>query len=194
MKDELRKFINQFQFLTPQEVEMVIEQTNLRFYRKGTLLLSEGQTSKYCYAVIKGIVREFYIIDGIEKTTSFFTEGQPVNSFTSYSQQKPSKHYLSCEEDCVLTLGTQKLEDEMCERIPRLRKFIQKEVEKGTGELQDKLAFFVMSSPEQRFLNLMKEQPNLINRVAQHQIASYLGIKPESLSRIKKRLYQKEKA
>jgi CRP-like cAMP-binding protein len=55
------------------------------------------------------------------------------------------------------------------------------------------MASFLTSSPEERFSNLMKNNPSLMNRVPQHQIASYLGVTPESLSRIKKRAYQKKR-
>jgi signal-transduction protein with cAMP-binding, CBS, and nucleotidyltransferase domain len=192
MNKDLISFLENFKILTKQEIEIIADHTNLREFKKGTILLSEGVVSKECYAVIKGCVREYYIVDGDEKTTAFFTEGQPVTSFTSYASEKASKHYLVCAEDSLLTVGNQSLEKEMCERIPRLESFIRQEVEKQTGELQNKLASFMTTSPEQRFLKLMETNPGLTNRVPQHQIASYLGITPESLSRIKKRVYAKK--
>jgi CRP-like cAMP-binding protein len=155
-------------------------------------LLKEGRISKECYAVVRGCIREFYIKDGLEKTTAFFTEGQSVNSFSSYTNQVPSKHFLECSEDCLLTVGNQSLVDQMCERLPQLTEFIKTEVEKDAGELQERMASFMTSSPEERFTDLMENNPSLMNRVPQHQIASYLGVTPESLSRIKKRSYQKK--
>jgi CRP-like cAMP-binding protein len=153
--------------------------------------LKEGQIAAECYAVIRGCVREYYIKDGDEKTTAFFTEGQAVNSFSSYTNQERSKHYLICAEDCLLTVGTQSLVDDMCERLPRLTTFLQSETEKEFGALQDRMASFMISTPEERFLELMESNPGLLNRVPQHQIASYLGVTPESLSRIKRRTYKK---
>ncbi|MFK8046046.1 MAG: Crp/Fnr family transcriptional regulator, partial [Crocinitomicaceae bacterium] len=153
----------------------------------------EGNISTECYAVISGCVREYYIKDGVEKTTAFFTEGQSVNSFSSYTNQVPSKHYLECSENCILTVGNQNLIDEMCKRIPRLTKFIKSEVEKEAGSLQERMAFFMTSSPEQRFSDLLENNPSLLSRVPQHQIASYLGVTPESLSRIKKRTHLRKK-
>lgn len=189
MKQELIKFLEGFQVLKKDEIEIIAEHTNLKNFKKGSVLLTAGKVSKNCYSVIKGCVREYYIVDGVEKTTAFFTEGQPVSSFTSYTNETASKHYLVCAEDCLLTVSNQSLEEEMCRRIPRLESIIRQEVEKGTGELQDKLASFMTTSPEQRFLKLMEDNPGLAGRVPQHQIASYLGITPESLSRIKKRVH-----
>lgn len=142
--------------------------------------------------MIRGCVREFYLKDGLEKTTAFFMEGQSVNSFSSYTNKVPSKHSLECSENCLLTVGNQSLVDQMCERIPRLTEFIKNEVEKDAGELQERIASFMISSPEERFSGLMENNASLMNRVPQHQIASYLGVTPESLSRIKKRAYQKK--
>lgn len=190
MEEDLRAFITSFGFLTPEEVNTVVENTVVKTFKKGTVLLHEGEVSKECFAVIKGCVREYYLKDGLEKTTAFFTEGEPVNSFSSYTNQIPSKHFLECAEDCTMTVGNQSLVDEMCERIPRLTDFIRREVERDTGKLQERMATFMTSTPEERFTHLMETNPGLINRVPQHQIASYLGVTPESLSRIKKRLYK----
>lgn len=189
-KEEFRKFISNFSFLTADEAETIAENTVLKEFKIGTLLLEEGNVSKECYAVIRGCVREYFIKDGIEKTTAFFTEGQSVNSFSSYTNQVASKHYLVCAEDCLLTVGNQSLVDQMCARIPRLTEFIRTEVEKDAGALQERMAAFMTSSPEERFTDLLKNNPGLMNRVPQHQIASYLGVTPESLSRIKKRAYK----
>lgn len=189
-KEEFRKFVSNFSFLTPEEADTIVEHTVLKEFKKGTMLLEEGNVSKECYAVIRGCVREYFIKDGIEKITAFFTEGQAVNSFSSYTNQVPSKHYLVCSEDCLLTVGNQSLVDQMCERIPRLTEFIRTEVEKDAGALQERMAAFMTSSPEERFTDLLENNPGLMNRVPQHQIASYLGVTPESLSRIKKRAYK----
>jgi len=85
MKEEFRSFVSSFPFLQPDEVNVIVENTRLKEFKKGTTLLEEGQVSSSCYAVIIGCVREYYIKDGIDKTTAFFTEGEPVNSFSSYS-------------------------------------------------------------------------------------------------------------
>ena len=192
MKEELRKMLLNYPLLSEEEIDLIVENANVQLFKKGTKLLSEGQVSKECYSVLKGIVREFYMVDGEEKTTAFFTEGQAVNSFSSYSDKKPSKHYLVCSTDCMLTVGNEALEEEMCKRIPKLESIIRKELERVSGLAQDEFASFITSSPEQRYLNFIESRPNLFNRIPQHQIASYLGITAESLSRIRKRIFSKK--
>lgn len=193
MKEMFKSFVESFQFLAPDEVQIIVDNSVLRSLKKGGFLLKEGEVSRECHAVIKGCVREFIIKDGIEKTVSFFTEGDPVNTFSSAVQGTPSKSYLECLEDCVVTVGTDSLIDEMIEHIPRLEHFMRVEVEKEAGKIQDRLSDFMISTPEERFVSLINTQPNLIHRVPQILIASYIGVTPESYSRIKKRVFEKIK-
>lgn len=188
MHEVLRQFVTAFDMLTKEEVELIVDNADIRQFKKGTVLLREGQVARECYFVLKGLVREYYIKDGEERSTNFYTEMQPVNSFTSHTQGKPSQYFLVCAEDCVVTVGNDSLEQEMCKRIPRLEGIIRQEVEQHTGKVQDDMAKFITSSPEERYMNLLENRPELLNRVPQHQIAGYLGMKPESLSRIRKRL------
>lgn len=191
MKNELRQFINSFGFLTSEEVEIVVENSNLKAFQKGDLLLKQGQISKECFTVIKGFVREYKIIDGVEKTTAFFMEGEAVNSFSSYTNNTPSDYYIECLEDSVLAVGTESLIEALCELIPRLSTFIMKETGKEAGKFQERLVQFTSSTPEQRFVYLLENNPQLVSRASQIHLASYIGVTPESFSRIKKRVYSK---
>lgn len=190
-REILFNYVSGFSLLTEQEVDEIVNNANIQSFESGHLLLREGQVAKHCYFVLKGMVREYYLKDGEEKSTAFYVEGEPVNSFTSLTSGSPSKHFLVCSEDCVLTLGTQSLEAEMCERIPRLAQIIREEVERHTGIVKDQMANFMMSSPEERYIDLQRNKPALLQRVPQHQLASYIGVAPESLSRIRKRLLTK---
>jgi CRP-like cAMP-binding protein len=192
MNPELIQFLSNFQMLTKEEVLIIAEHTHVKEFKKGLILLKEGEVCKSCYSVLKGCVREYIIKDGEEKTTAFFTEGDAIASFTSSTTKKPSKHFLECTEDSLLTVSNQDLESKICKLIPRLESIIRFEVEKNAGKEHDHLSKFISSSPEERYLDFQENRPELFNRIPQHQIASYLGIKPESLSRIRKRLSLKK--
>lgn len=186
-----KTLVEGFELLKKHEIEIIVNSAKLKHFAKGEYLLQAGQISKHCYLVVSGLVREFHISNGDEKTTEFYYEGSPVNSFTSSLEQSPSKSNLIAAEDTWVTVGTQSLELAMCQQIPRLEHIIRVEVERNTGVLQNKLATFISSSPQERYTNLLSERPDLFQRVPQHQIASYLGITPESLSRLRKRLLEK---
>jgi CRP-like cAMP-binding protein len=186
--NELTAFLRNFPILTEEEIQLIVDKTNIREFSKGTFLLREGEVSAGCYLVLKGCVREFFLKDGEEKSTAFYTEGDLVNSFTSSTNKTPSRYNFVCAEDCVLTVSNSALEEEMCRLIPRLESIIRVEVENNNGKTQDELARFMTSSAEDRYLHLLETRPELLNRIPQHQIASYLGVTPESLSRIRKRV------
>ncbi len=78
----------------------------------------------------------------------------------------------------------------MYHKYSQLETMTRKMMEINLGEVQEEFAAFIQSSPEERYKTIVRKRPNLVDRVPQHQLASYLGITPESLSRIKKRMYK----
>lgn len=189
---ELSDYAAVMDTLTDDEKAFIWERTPVKFFKKGTILLREGEIADKSYFSFEGCVRQYYLVDGIEKTTFFYTEGQSISSFQSSSTKTPSKHYLECVEDCKLSVSTYESEQEMYSRFPKFKMLCLKETEKQLGKYQEMLAHYITSSPEERYLNLLETRPGLLNRVPQHQIASYLGVKPESLSRIRKRISLKQ--
>ena len=91
-------------------------------------------------------------------------------------------------EDSTLVVCYPDRAEAMFKRFPKFESLCRILTEEDLGKTQEAFATFVISSPEERYLNLLKNRPGLINRVPQYQLASYLGIKPESLSRIRKRI------
>ena len=186
LKEKIRAMISQMQVLTNGEIELIVDKTIVDAFSKGTFLLKEGQIPTKCYMVVEGCVREYIIKDGEEKSTAFFTEGETFTPQSSKS--KPSKHYWKCEEECILTISNKGFEEEIRAALPRLDAAFQEIAIEKLNKAKEEYTLFVTSSPEERYLNLLKTRPSLLNRIPQHQIASYLGIKPQSLSRIRKRL------
>ncbi len=183
-------YMRQIVPLSEAEIGMILELIKVRSFEKGTTLLREGQVGNTCYFVLEGCVRQYYLVDGEEKTTNFFTEGMPISSTFVYDE-KPSKFYLICNEECTLVEGRPEDEKTFFETMPRMETLNRMGVEMELQKSQEILAEFIMSSPEERYLNLLQSRPDLLDRVPQYQLASYLGVTPESLSRIRKRIMQK---
>ncbi|MDX2283600.1 MAG: Crp/Fnr family transcriptional regulator [Bacteroidia bacterium] len=157
-------------------------------YPQGTVLLQPDSIACRCYWVLKGCVRQYLLAGGQEKTTAFFTENQAVADFASYARQQPAGHYWVCLEDCVLLAGDLGEEHRMYEAFPALELVTRRMMAEDFGEMQHQWAAFMTRSPEERYLHLLGTRPDLLQRVPQHQLASYLGVTPESLSRIRRRL------
>ncbi len=191
MENEIVKYLSKYIPVTRELEEEIGKIEFIRSYKKGTFLLREGKISNECYFIIKGCIRSYYIKDGDEKTTEFYTEEQAAIP-SAYGKKTPSEHYLECVEDTIAGVGTPELEAEMYLKFPQIESLNRALGEAIMANYIDSFAEFKMASPEERYLNLLKTRPGLIQRVPQHQIASYLGIKPESLSRIRKRTANKK--
>mgnify|MGYP003484294077 CR=1 FL=1 len=160
-------------------------------FKKGTMLLREGQVQVNSYFILEGCIREYILIDGEEKTTNFFTEEQWVVSINSISQQIPSNHFLECSLDSTLVVGNRQKEEGLYRQFPKLETISRKVMEKVFAGQQEIMASYTTDTPEQRYLKLLKSRPDLFQKIPQYQIASYVGVKPESLSRIRKRIAHK---
>lgn len=185
------KLLNYFQRIMPLsevEINAIVGTMSIRQYKKGTVLLEEGQISTEVYFVLEGCVRQYYLVDGDEKTNNFFTEEQWVISMNSFGQNIPSNHFLDCCMDCSLVVGNREKEEHLYKQFPKFETISRKVMEKVFAEQQEIMSSYSTDTPEQRYVKLLQSRPDLFQKIPQYQIASYVGVKPESLSRIRKRL------
>lgn len=188
MEQKLLDYFSKILPLTKEEIDGIIATLTIKKYSKGTILLKEGEVSTETYFVLEGCVRQYFLIDGEEKTNNFFTEEQWVISMQSMSNSIPSKHFLECIDACSLVVGNREKEEDLYQKFPKLETVSRKVMEKVFAEQQELSGSYFTDTPEERYLNLIRTRPSLLQRVPQYIIASYIGVKPESLSRIRKRL------
>jgi CRP-like cAMP-binding protein len=191
MKNLLFDFISKYISLTEEEKKTLIDLQLFHSFKKGTVLLKEGQKSNTGYFVLKGCIRTYYVLDGEEKTTAFYTEME-VFTPPCVLDKKPSEFYVSCVEDSILTISDPSMDEEIFQKFPKFETMCRVLSEELLAKQQLDFDVFKTSSPEQRYLKLLENRPDLIQRVPQYQLASFLGIKPQSLSRIRARVFERK--
>ena len=185
------KFVNYFSKVSPlseAESKAIEENMCIKVFKKGDFLLKEGQISVDTYFIMEGCVREFIVVDGEEKTTNFFTEEQWVISLNNFNSTSHAENNLECVEDTTVSVGNEEQAQKLFKIFPRFETIARAIVEADFVEQKKLLTSYLTDSPEQRYLKLLKSRPDIFQRVPQYQIASYVGVKPESLSRIRKRI------
>jgi CRP-like cAMP-binding protein len=189
LKGILFKYLAKYTSFSEEEQQVIASEIRVEEYKKGTILLWQGDVPTKCYFVLKGCIRQ-YAVDalGREVTSNFYTEEQAVVIYNEHSESKTSKYTLTCLEDCVLVVGDLATINDTYNKYPGLESMTNRMTVEIFGSVQEDFANFIASSPEERFKSLLYKRPGLIDRVPQHQLASFLGVTPESLSRIKKRI------
>lgn len=156
-----------------------------------TRLLNEGQVPKKMYLIEKGCIRVWLNNEGKDITTQFFFENESVGSIESFLKNIPSPTILETIEPSILWWVAKNDLNRIIEEIkeiPSLRdKFINKIFERTFAYMKYFISA-IKDTPQQRYLDLLRERPQVVQRVPQHYIASYLGITKVHLSRIKSQL------
>jgi CRP-like cAMP-binding protein len=152
-------------------------------------LYREGQIIRHTCFVVKGCLRNYYANEqGDERIIFFAEENWWVGDLVSFLQEVPTKLNLQAIEDSELLVISKKNFEQGLKNFPGFLEYYQKGTQKTSTKLQEQLGQSSTDTAESKYLRLLKERPSLLLRVPQHQIATYLGITPESLSRLRKKL------
>jgi CRP-like cAMP-binding protein len=161
-----------------------------------TILLDEGETAKKLFLIEKGCVRVWFNNNGKDITIQFFFENNMVASVESFIKKMPSPVTIETIEPSIVWWIHKKDLDRILEEIkdvPQLRDLFINGIFERTFDYMKHFISSIKDTPQERYLNLLKEKPEIVKRVPQHYIASYLGITTVHLSRIKGRLVREKK-
>ncbi len=189
MPDRVVEFVSRIITLDEEQREALRSVIKVKRIKRKEYLLREGQVCNFATYIVKGSLRYYYLQQGEEYTGQFFFENSWYADFESYLTGKPTEENIQALEDCeVLLLYKHDLEV-LYKQYPIFEKFGRVSVEQAFLGLKNKNKMLTLESPEERYLSLVNDRPIVFGRVPLKYIASYLSIKPESLSRIRKRLY-----
>jgi CRP-like cAMP-binding protein len=189
----IHQTVSQVASLSPREKRIFEEAFTFRQVPKKFRLIQEGKVAKELYFVNRGLLRLFYTKAGEEITAFIFQEGLFGSAYDSFLRQSPSIQSLETLEDCELLVISKEQMDELYNKLPIMNTITRKIAEQRFINAQKILSSFILDSPEERYRKFEEEHRDLIQRVPLHYIASFLGITPVSLSRIRKRLMGKGK-
>ncbi|WP_430612553.1 Crp/Fnr family transcriptional regulator [Flavobacterium sp. JP2137] len=152
-----------------------------------TMLLKEGEIAKQAFYIEKGCLRICFNNEGKDITFQFFFEGESVSSIESFRTNQPSLFTIESIENCVLYAISKNDLEIITETSATIKNQIDKYIFERLIFYQKLFLSRIKDNPEKRYLELLKNNPKILHRVPQHYIASYLGITPVSLSRIRNR-------
>ncbi|WP_192349114.1 Crp/Fnr family transcriptional regulator [Algoriphagus sp. Y33] len=156
-----------------------------------TELVSFDKQTDELFFLLKGCIRKYYTKDGEQITIYIMTENNFIGAFDSFITGKKSNETIECLEPCELLILKKADLDRLYKKIPLMNEFVRKILEQTLIQFQQALTSFILDSPEERYTKLLSQNPEILQRVPQHMLATYLGITATSLSRIRKRIFEK---
>ena len=174
------------------EYEFYCSLLKRRIVKKREHYLQAGEISRATAYVDKGCLRQYIIGDHAKEIViQFALEDYWIGDLESFHFEKPSSFYIQALEDSELMLLSRDNFLRVCEELPKYKTFHDDKVQRNHFATLKRLSIAKLGTPEEKYLLLMKDQPQLFQRIPLHYIASYLSIEPESLSRLRKRLTEK---
>jgi CRP-like cAMP-binding protein len=188
MFEQIRQSISHFITLNKEELDFFYSLLSRKELKKKELLLRSGQNCRNIYFINKGCIRYFYLVDGEEKTAQFFFENAWYTDYESFLTGDPSENFVDALEDTELLCLEKSNLEKLYSSIPKFERFGRIVAENAYLGIRYRTKTLTNLTAEERYLKLIKERPKVFDRVPQYYIASYLNIKPQSLSRIRKKI------
>ncbi|MDY8136352.1 Crp/Fnr family transcriptional regulator [Aquimarina sp. 2201CG5-10] len=189
--EDLKQKILSYTDVSKADMEFAIQFYKKETFKKGTLLLEPGQYIDTFYFMKQGCVSYYTVEQGTTQVMEFFTEGYFFTDLFAYIQEIPSDAYLEVTENSVVFSISKKDVQKVFDHSHKLERFGRLSMQKAFIVNFQRINQIRNLSNQERYIRLLEKRPSLFQRVPQYLIASYLGITPVGLSKIRKRLAQK---
>lgn len=184
----ISKFIN----LDKAETDFFISILQYKLVKKKQFLLRPGEICKYKIFVTAGCLKNYTVDEnGFEHIGMFAVESWWTGDFHSFLTSKPSVHYIEALENTEVLLISKENAEKLYEKIPKFERFFRIQFQKALVSLYQRIHLGISLSAGERYLQFIDKYPQLEQRITQKQVAAYLGITPEYLSFIRRRVVKK---
>jgi CRP-like cAMP-binding protein len=175
--------------LTEEEQEFIKKYLTVKKLRKRQYLLQEGDVCKAVAFVERGVMRLYRVNeDSTEHIVAFALEGSFMTDLYCFLTNEPFTYNIDAIEDSELVLITRPANDELRKLASKYQEFIFQETSEAYIQLERRITSTISLGLEERYKDLTSNYPGILQRIPQHMIASYMGLTPETLSRIRKRI------
>lgn len=193
MYDLILKNVQRFIQLTPEEKEYFISLLKYKKVRKRQTLIQEGDPALYQYFVVSGCLRTFYIdTEGMEHNVQFAIEDWWAGDIHGFYTQLPTRYNIVTVEDSELLYMDLTSMEDLFKKVPKFERFFRVLIQNAFIAFQERVLAGMSEPAVERYLKFRNKYPQMDKRIPQNQIASFLGITPESLSRVRKNLQKKK--
>ena len=183
---ELFEHINSRINITEKEFAVLSQKLRELNFSKNEIILKPNRLSKFHFFVLKGCLRSFFIDNsGKEHTISFAIENWFIGDYISYFGNEASRLFIECLEDCSLLKIEKKIWEDLYSEIPQLETYTRINLELNFAVNQKKTLGALSLNSKERYSIFRRTYPKIEQRVKNYHIASYLGITPETLSRVR---------
>ena len=189
MFDYLRKQVSRLIEISDDESPFCASMMVPKRLRKDAFLVQEGEVSRYMAFVTKGFLRS-YTVDkkGEEHTVQFAAEGWWITDLYSFLSGKEGLYFIQAVEESDVLLIDSASYEKLCETLPKFERYFRLLLQNNYIATHRRIVASISLSAEERYLQFLKDYPAIVRRVAQRHLASYLGMTPEALSRIRSRI------
>jgi CRP-like cAMP-binding protein len=192
MLQSLVATFNKYVTLTQEEINVIDSLFSFRSFRKRQYLLQEGEINRHETFIVKGVTRTYEVDEkGQEHIVQFGLEDWWVGDLYSFLTETPSKYNIDCLEETQVFQITKPNLETLYEKVPKMERHFRIIIQNAFIASTNRVASSLVKSAADRYLDFIAQYPQIERRVPNHQIAAYLGITPQSLSRIRAQAQKK---
>jgi len=182
---DFQNYLHQFPYLDDLSKEELLSTTKTKSFKKGEFILTEGKVCRQLFFINEGLAKIFRIKDDKEFIMRFFHENLLFTAFDSYLTQSPTHFNIVALEATTITLIDQETMDELCKKHHCMETYFRNLVSKATLIMMKRISTMLEENASERYNQFVKDNNSILQRISLGDLAKYLGITQQSLSRIR---------